>query len=133
MMDSFYNKFRMSRLCQKTKERQDDCCHGVNSDTLRLGMVAVQSFVRTSSNRTISREPGRHNHWRTEVRGLTIFDTKLLEVTLKLFAYHSFECDSQVYDPANIVTDKVYNAERVRLVLVVSLECQNHGPLQFQH
>ncbi|KAF8503782.1 hypothetical protein F5888DRAFT_1887281 [Russula emetica] len=50
------------------------CCHGVNSDTLCqwLGMVAVQSVVGTSSNRAISREPERHNQWRTEVRGLTI-------------------------------------------------------------
>ena len=59
-----------SRLCEKTKERQD-CCHGINSDTLRLGMITVQSFVGTSSNRTISRESGRHNQWRTELRGLT--------------------------------------------------------------
>lgn len=98
-----------SRLCQKTKERQD-CCHGVNSDTRRLGMVAFQSFVGTSSNRAISTEPGRHNQWRTEVRGLTIFDTKL-------FVYHPFECGFEVYDLANIVTDEVYSSERVRLML----------------
>ena len=92
------------------------CCrwHRVNSDMLWLGMVAVLSFVASRSARAC------------------YTDTK--QLTIKLFVYHSFECDSQVYDPANIVTDKVYYSESVRFMLCLwSLKSQNHGPPQFLH
>ena len=44
--------------------RGSDCRHRVNSDTLRLGMAAVQSVAGTSFkslNCAISTEPERHN------------------------------------------------------------------------
>lgn len=82
MANLFCDKFRIILLLpvladfpedtERVDSERQACYHGVNSDTLRLRMVAVQSNVGTSSNRAISREPKRHNQGRTEVRGLTI-------------------------------------------------------------
>jgi hypothetical protein len=85
-------RYYSSRLFQKTKESErQDCCHGVNSDTLQLGICCWYFFEPGHIQRTGMIQPMAYRADYT--------DTK--EVKLKLFVYHLFdwfECDSQVYN-----------------------------------
>jgi hypothetical protein len=99
------------------------------SDTLQLGMVAVQSVVGTSSNRAISRELERYNQWRTEVRGPTIV---LIPKQVTLFVYQTIT-RSKVTLKFMIGEHRYGRGVFLGIGLMLCLESQNHGPLQFQH
>lgn len=111
-------RYYSSRLFQKTKESErQDCCHGVNSDTLNMARFEEVPTTDTELQRTGTIQPMAYRADYTDIK----------EVKLKLFVYHSFdwfECDSQVYNRRTSLRTRYKGQAHV-----VSLESQNHEPL----